>query len=407
MKILLVNSSAYPAIGGVENSLRFMARELIELGHEVKIWCFHSDSKEKVSFFIENIEIVKYPIKPVRLPHKRHNENLKSAKEGLSEYIKHYLPDVIWSRSSIIGLGTILSGYEGPLFQIFCTNAKMDSQGLYLNTKGMPLKRRLLFLLLYPFHFFSIYNIEKKLIKNCHSVFFSENMQQQMQCLYSIENNSQNVIYPGVDINVFNRAKGKWFENDIKSKYKINNSKKIILYVGRLSAAKNLYLLIESFLMLKNTASLVIVGSGPEKERLFSYVKKKNLTSDIYFVGQQDEFLPGFYSLADATVLPTTIESFGQVFLESMACGTPVVGFGGKGFITATEEIVENKVTGYIVHKKSHKALAEGIEYILNLPPDEYKNMSELCIRQVKDKFSWKYFVKSMLKLLENYNRYE
>lgn len=44
MRILLANSTAYPVIGGVENSLRYIGRELLRAGHEVKIFCFQTSS---------------------------------------------------------------------------------------------------------------------------------------------------------------------------------------------------------------------------------------------------------------------------------------------------------------------------------------------------------------------------
>jgi len=66
MKIFLANSSAFPAIGGVENSLRFMGRELVLAGHEVKILCFQFSPDEPLRMKHEGIDILRYACKACR-----------------------------------------------------------------------------------------------------------------------------------------------------------------------------------------------------------------------------------------------------------------------------------------------------------------------------------------------------
>ena len=105
--------------------------------------------------------------------------------------------------------------------------------------------------------------------------------------------------------------------------------------------------------------------------------------------------------MSHVTVLPTVYESFGQVFLESMACGTPVIGFSGNNnkILTATEEIIINNETGIIVKKASSRALANAINVLINLSSTDYDQMSANAIRHVHNNFSWYQFVCSLLKL--------
>ncbi|RAX52434.1 hypothetical protein CCY99_07230, partial [Helicobacter sp. 16-1353] len=70
------------------------------------------------------------------------------------------------------------------------------------------------------------------------------------------------------------------------------------------------------------------------------------------------------YSLSDVVVVPSLVESFGQVALESLACGTPVVAFDTSGL----KDIIEHKVSGYLAEPYSECDLASGIEWILESP---------------------------------------
>jgi len=60
MRILLVNATAYPQIGGVENSLHYIAQALLSEGHEVKIFCFQFTPGEPLSMNHAGVEIIRY-----------------------------------------------------------------------------------------------------------------------------------------------------------------------------------------------------------------------------------------------------------------------------------------------------------------------------------------------------------
>jgi glycosyltransferase involved in cell wall biosynthesis len=160
-------------------------------------------------------------------------------------------------------------------------------------------------------------------------------------------------------------------------------------------------MLMDAVMALQYKAKLVIVGSGRDEDRLKEYARKIGLAGRVVFAGTHDEMLPGFYAMSRVCVLPTTIESFGQVYLESLASGTPVVGFGGDGrrVLTATGEIIRDGETGVVARDISADALASGIDSILDLDDDDYDRMSRLCREDVTDRFSWKNFVQCALEL--------
>lgn len=116
------------------------------------------------------------------------------------------------------------------------------------------------------------------------------------------------------------------FKPDIKAKKRLNWEKKfVVLFVGRLIPDKGVKELIEAADLLEKNITIAIVGSGPLDE----YVKKEALKKkNILSLGKIiNEKLPAYYSAADILVVPSTHEEgFGRVILESLACGTPVIG---------------------------------------------------------------------------------
>ena len=101
------------------------------------------------------------------------------------------------------------------------------------------------------------------------------------------------------------------------------DGRKIILFVGRAVALKNIPTLMRACVPLKNQARLVIVGSGEKLDELKSLDLQLGLGA--YFAGECfGEELMGYYQLADVFCLPSTQEAFGSVVGEALMAGCPV-----------------------------------------------------------------------------------
>jgi len=102
------------------------------------------------------------------------------------------------------------------------------------------------------------------------------------------------------------------------------------LYVGRLAPEKDLDVLFNAWRIVSCNlpdAQLIITGDGPLAEEL----KQKN-SAGVTFTGyQHGEDLAAIYASSDAFVFPATTETFGNVVLEAMAAGLPVVGAAAGG----------------------------------------------------------------------------
>ena len=113
----------------------------------------------------------------------------------------------------------------------------------------------------------------------------------------------------------------------------IPESRRLLLYVGRLAKEKNTRLLFRAFENLDNRAPedfhLLVIGDGPQRTELADLeARHPNVTWMRYCTESND--LARYYRAADLFVHPGTQETFGLVALESQACGTPVVGIRGS-----------------------------------------------------------------------------
>jgi phosphatidylinositol alpha-1,6-mannosyltransferase len=136
----------------------------------------------------------------------------------------------------------------------------------------------------------------------------------------------------------------------------VDESKRSILVVSRLDPRKGIDKAIRAFAQLDvEDAELLIGGTGRLEGSLKELASELGVRDRVRFLGfVPDAELPSLYSSVDLFVLPSEYEGFGIVFLEAMACGTPVLGTDVGGVPTA----VEDGETGYLVGKDAVGALA-------------------------------------------------
>jgi glycosyltransferase involved in cell wall biosynthesis len=350
----------------------------------------------------EEIDIICFPCKSARWPHAGFLAMAAGAQLAIRAVLSEFQPDAIWCRSAPVGLGIRRGGYKGCLIQIFCTNAKMYCRGYFLQTHGLPFMRRLVLLALWPLTYFILARIERELASACEAIAFSKNMYRQLLEAVSKRIRSCRVIPPGIDGGIFSRENGQRYLETIERKYGLLRGEQIILYVGRLASDKNIPMLMDAVTMLKQPkAKLVLVGRGPEEMRLNTYARRIGLSKRVVFAGEHCEMLPGFYAISRIFVLPTTIESFGFVYLEALSTGTPAIGFAGDGrrVLTATEEIIRDGKTGAVARTVSASALAEKIDSIMALDENNFDSMSRRARQDVRERFSWQRFVAETLAL--------
>ena len=143
------------------------------------------------------------------------------------------------------------------------------------------------------------------------------------------------IVPTGIDVERFHREKLDVKKiNNLKKKLKLKDSP-VIIYVGRLAQEKRVETLIEvqSSLVKKYNAKLLIVGSGPDLESYKKLAKKYKLDNSIIFTGAVPwEEVPYYYAVSDIFATASVSETQGLTVIEAMASGLPVVAAHDKAF---------------------------------------------------------------------------
>jgi glycosyltransferase involved in cell wall biosynthesis len=136
----------------------------------------------------------------------------------------------------------------------------------------------------------------------------------------------------------------------------------VIVAAGRLAEAKNYPLLIDALAILRRTvrARLFILGQGDRETAMREQIDRLGLTDAVVLCGFQANPW-AFIARADVFALTSRYEGFGNVLVEAMACGVPVIATTSPG----TREIVTDGVDGLLVDRHEPDAVAAALARVL------------------------------------------
>ena len=115
---------------------------------------------------------------------------------------------------------------------------------------------------------------------------------------------------------------------------------------------------------------MVITGDGPQRRYM-----EKTMPDAVFTGSMLNSDLPKIYASCDMFLFPSITETFGNVNLEAMASGLPVVAAAKGGQCG----IVEEGVTGYLVEPKNVDAFCEKIDYLIR-NPEARKQMGKKAV---------------------------
>jgi L-malate glycosyltransferase len=153
-------------------------------------------------------------------------------------------------------------------------------------------------------------------------------------------------------------------------------------YVGRIDVGKGLDVLLNSLKDLKFDYQLTVVGKGPLLSSYIDLTEANNL--NVSFVGAvPQEDLLSYYNNFDVLVFPTmrTGESFGNVGIECMACGTPVIASNFAG----PTEYVKQGVNGFFFEKGDVLSLQKVLNDFSLLDGDRRKELSVAALQTASE----------------------
>lgn len=211
--------------------------------------------------------------------------------------------------------------------------------------------------------------------------------------LYKIDKAKVLTVPNGVDTKIFKPLKDL---ESIKKKLGLDN-RPCVLFVGRLIPRKGLTYLVEA---AKNVvkefkqALFLIVGDGPLKNYVVSYLERHQLLDNFVFTGDvSDALLPILYNCADVFVLPSVQEGQGIALLEAQATAKPVVAFDVGG---VRENILDGR-SGFLVNPRNNELSETLIKLLDNSSMREKMGYEGRSF--VVGNYSWDICANKMLKI--------
>jgi glycosyltransferase involved in cell wall biosynthesis len=241
----------------------------------------------------------------------------------------------------------------------------------------------------------SIWKIKKKIYSQCdlHIVTPSQWLGKCASQSSLFRNVPRTVIPNGIDTKIYHPVQVA----EAKKCFGLEDDRYYILF-GAVNAAsdtnKGYQLLLEAINYIKLTTEkkIEIIIFGTDKPTDF-----KNLVFPVHFTGMitDEQKLVQLYNAADVMVVPSKSENLSNSIIESMACGTPVVGFN----IGGNSDIIDHKQNGYLAEPFNTLDLADGITWCLKNNIDN--TLSVAARRGVEAKFGLDIVVSKYLEVYE------
>lgn len=235
----------------------------------------------------------------------------------------------------------------------------------------------------------------KPLVKN---ITWHATAQQEKDEILSIYPNAQIEIIPnGIEYEKFQISntleKKEYLKKYTNKEFEPN---KIIVSMGRLQKKKGFDILIDSFdktlEIFPNSVLLIAGGDEGEEKSLKNQIKQLNLENNVFLIGNiesQDKI--DFLANADLFCLPSHNENFGNVYVESLATGTPIV----ASKMTPWSEVEEYNCGKWVSNSIEETSKA------MNILLSQDRELLRINSKKLALKYDWKNIAQSFKSLYE------
>ncbi|WP_426702708.1 glycosyltransferase family 4 protein [Rhodanobacter sp. Col0626] len=179
------------------------------------------------------------------------------------------------------------------------------------------------------------------------------------QELHDMGISNARLLRRAVDTQLFHPSRR---DDDLRAAWGVDAATPVVLYVGRIAPEKNLELAIQAFRAIQRRvpgARYVWVGDGPARAAL------EAAHPDFIYAGvQRGEALARHYASADLFPFPSLSETFGNVIIEALATGVPVVAYAEGA---AREHLVDG-VNGYCIASGNASAFVDAAARLAGNP---------------------------------------
>lgn len=334
MKVLIVVSSL--GFGGAERTASNVSLALPNK-YKVTILSFHS---RRDYHYKGKLIDLKIPYEPeaafIRKIWKSYRKFI-----GFRMIFKEVSPDIVLSLSEGPNIIALLGKLTG-LGAKFIVNTQVTPSNIY---QGV-------YKYIYKFLISTLYGHADRVIA------LSKGVREELVNKFRVPGELIDVIYNPVDIG----AVEAMLDEPVHDA-PFNDGFPVVVNVGRLSAQKNQSLLIKAFRRVRDEtpSRLAIIGEGKLEKKLKALVSSLGLEDDVYFLGWQSNLFK-YMKRATVFVLSSDYEGFGNVIVEAMASGCPVV---STDCLSGPGEILDGGRFGILVPVGDDQRLAKEILKIL------------------------------------------
>jgi len=343
--------------GGIERSMSRLSRGLLDRGWDVSI-ISEKPSKESISYFDERVKLLSLGSSFIN-----QNSNIIFSifknifyYFKIKKYIKKYSPDVLLAVKNIpvsIFLKIILKNK----FKLIIREA--------VNPKYSSITQRSLLSRIF------VNNLKKLLYPKADNIIaISEGVKQSLVKNFNLDSSKIQTIYnPSADEKILLLAKED-IDRDLIS------NRPLIVSIGRLTKQKDHITLLKAFNKIHSNidCNLYIIGEGSERRNLEKFIKNNNIDNKVKLLGYQSNPWK-FLSKSNLFVLPSIWEGFGNVIVESMLIGIPVI---SSDCPSGPREILNNGKSGKLFQVGDYNHLANIMEEIISSDNSELINYAKL-----------------------------
>lgn len=161
---------------------------------------------------------------------------------------------------------------------------------------------------------------------------------------------------------------------------------------------------IRALALLPSPIRFQILGMGPDEGILKELARKKGVSERVEFLGYIDhKDIPRYLHAADIFVRPSRSEGMGNVFIEAMAAGLPVIATQEGGiadFLFDVKRNPDKETTGWAVDKDSPEQIADAVKDIL-AHPEQVATVTTTAKKLATENYDWNLIARRMRGVLE------
>ena len=375
MKIAILRKK-YTFYGGAEGFSQSFIKQLADAGHEVHIYAIKwNGCPPSKNIHFHKVSAITF------------NSTLRDVSFAVLSYrnLRHAKYDIIQS-------------HDKTLFQdIYRAGDGCHVEWLRQRWKRIGLLGKLS-IVLNPYHGL-ILSIEKMIFKGHRFkkvIAISELVKKNIIEHYHVNERDIEVIYNGVDLERFNPKNKDLYRGEIRKQYSISDDAFVPLFVGSGFERKGVEFLLKAVELVPYPLTVLIVGKGSGKK--FKHLIKRQR---VVFCGPQKEIYK-YYAASDIFVFPTIYEPFGNVHLEALASGLPVI----TTRLSGAAEIIKDGFHGFVIPSpEDYNAIADKIKFLID--NNEKREFISINARKLAEDFSFERYSERILNLYRSLVSFE